>query len=96
MHAFNIELISGLTRSYTCKYCRSVLNSKVKMYKGLGVWLNMDYQDGKPVVFQLQSVIEEDALLHPPTEFVPHNSPTYAPLVNVTDDEGLQLSHQVE
>ena len=35
------------------KYCRSVLNSKEKTYKGLSVWL-------KPSVFQLQSAMEEE------------------------------------
>jgi hypothetical protein len=79
------------------KYCRSVLNSKEKTYKGLNAWLNMNYQDGKPSVFLLQSAMEEDdALLNPDhVELISHSSPSYAPLVTPddgTDDGSLQLS----
>ena len=64
-----------------------MLNSKEKTYKGLDAWLKMHHQDGIPSVFQLQSAMEEeDAFLHPPVEFVAHNSPSYVPIHDGTDD----------
>ena len=61
------------------KYCRSVLNSKEKMYKGFDAWLRMNYEDGKPTGVILQSALaEDDALFNPPAspEFQ-QNSPSY-------------------